>query len=335
MKLEIFEKLLPKRQAEVEVKEKEETKTVTRLSWFSKQIIKGRIFWSELNPFNTVFMLIIGSFLFIFIFGFMIPGVEIPSKIPILGGILVAGISWSLANHFNRNVRNRICELSFESTSVFVDNRKLNIYDGGEVLFLVDSSGKPIINQEEENLVRYNHQKTLFIPKNVINQFGSILGRRAKAYPDTKLQDVNTQSVDLSIIYIPKKVSESRLLKKLENVEENNKVASEIIDQLRENVMNIIKNLRGHETEQLKSLITSMSMLQETFMSTPTKLQGLLQEQYFKASGYGRYGSRYPYRSFGYGGSRFGGYGSPNWDEITRSSSDVPTELRKKDEDEE
>lgn len=331
MKLEIFEKLLPKKQDAVEIKEKTDEPKVRKLTWLYKVTTKARIAFSEINPFTTVFILIIISFLITLIVGIILPGIGILEPMPyatsILGGILVFSFSWTLSNHFNKNIRNRICTLNLEDGNVLCDNSKIDAYDGGEVLFLVDALGKPILNKDEDSLLRYNQQKTLFIPKNVIESFGSILRRRAKAYPDCKLQNVRMKLIDQSVMYIPKKVSEERLFKRLSITEQNVSVASEIIDQLRESVMNVIKNLRGHEAEQMKTLISQVSSMQEAFMATPSKIKAMVSEEYFRSQGgrYGRYGSRpySPYRSFGYGG----GSPMPRWNEL----DGTPKTLHKED----
>lgn len=336
---ELFEKILkkPEERKSIEVKEKiDEPKQIRKLTWLYKVATRARIFWSEVNPFSAVFMLTITSFLIVFIVGFILPGMgilkEMPYALPVIGGIIVFALGWEICNYFNRNMRDRICSLSLEDGNVFCDNHKIDAYDGGEVLYLVDSAGRPLLNKDEDSLLRYNKQKTIFIPKNVIESFGSILRRRAKAYPDCKLQTVSMKLIDESVMYIPKKVSESRLLKKLENIDANNHVASEIIDQLRENILNITKNIKGHEAEQMLSIIKTASQMQEEFMSTPSKLKQLLEEQYYKAQGgrYG-YGSRpySPYRSFG-------GYGNspmPPWRDIMAGSESAkPINLHAEDE---
>jgi hypothetical protein len=273
-------------------------------------------------------MILIGiAFVGMIVFGFLFPWIEVMQeftyKVPILVFLSALSIGWFLGDYMNKTIREGICEVTFEGDTHLIDNSKVDVYEGGELVYLVNYYGKPIYNVNEANMRRYGKQKNIFIPKNVIAQFGSVLGRRAKAYPDCKIQRTGMSDVDSGVLYIPRKLSESRLLKKLEAAEQNLAISNDIIEKYKGDILKVVDDLRGHEAEQLKSLIKEMSGLQEAFMGTPSRMREMIDERLRRSGGYSRfnrygsYGSNYPSYSRPYSE-----YGKPNWEELSEEDEE-------------
>ena len=295
----------------------EGSEKLEKAPWWIRLAVDFKSSLADTDPFKIVLILITIAFVGMVVFGFLFPWIEVMQeftyKIPVLIGISGFSLGWFLADYMNKSIRENICEVTFEGETHLADNRKLDIYEGGELLYLVNYYGKPIYNKDLANMRRYGKQKTIFVPRQVLSQFGSVLGRRAKAYPDCKLQATYMDDVDHGVLYIPRKLSESRLLKKLEAAEQNLGIANDMIEKYNGDIQKVVKDLRGHEAEQLKTLIKEMSGLQEAFMGTPQRLRQLVNEQMYHR--YGRYGSS-PYSNYSPYGSSFREYGRPSWNEV-------------------
>ncbi len=325
----VFEKILAKKPDKIRREsEKKPTRELGYAPWYFKAGVSVKAIVAELDPFKTVLIIIFIGFLAFGVIGFLLPFFEVigelPNKMPILGGLSLFSLAWFLCDRLNRSIRDNICEVSVEDGNILVDNRKIDVYEGGEVIYHVNFYGRPIICKDEANMRRYGKQECTFVPKQVINQFGSILGRRAKAYPDCKFQTTYMKDIDQGILYIPRKISESRLLKKLEVAEQNLGISNEIIEKLKSSILSIVKDLGGHESEQLKELIKRTTSLQEAFMATPERIKRMVDEQYWRTYR-GKYDRRHqhPY-------SKFGEQGKPPWEEITSVNPEKP--LMKEDE---
>ena len=306
---------------------------LAKAPWYIKLPVNLKIRYAETDPFKLLMMLIVISFLGFIIAGFMLPWMEvveeIPNQIPILSIFsgLTAGIF--IADRMGREVRENVCEVSLDGKTYLVDNRKVDIYEGGHIVYLVNFYGKPLLNEELDNMRRWGEQRTMFIPKLVLEQFDSILGRRAKAYPDCRLKSVYMKDVDQGIMYIPRKLSETRLLKKLEASEENLNIYHEMVEKFKGDALKIVHDLRGHESELLKALITNMNSLQQAMWGTPEKMRNLINVQlqrrqfgsYNRGSSYNRYNPSY---------NRYGSFesGKPPWSDISpvdNTPTNIPT----------
>lgn len=296
--------------------------------WFVKLAVRIKIAMSETEPFKLLFITVILCFFGFAVVGFMLPWMEVmqevPNKVPILS--IISGLTMGIfiADRMNRNIRENICEVSIGGKTFMTDNRKVDIYEGGHIIYEVNYYGKPILCKDESNMRRWGKQKSIFLPKQVIEQFDSVLGRRAKAYPDCKLKSVYMKDVDQGILYIPRKLSETRLLKKVEVAEQNLTIYHEMVEKFKADAVRIVSDLRGHESELLKSLITNMNALQQAMWGTPEKMRQMVNQQmYGRSSRYGGYSSGYnsPYNRYSsYGGSSYGSErGSPPWSDMSPS----------------
>jgi hypothetical protein len=276
---------------------------------------RTKIILSDIDPFKAISYILILGFLSMFIIGFVLPWFEVieevPNKIPIFTALGFFTIGYFLCDIQNRRIRERVCELSIGAKTFLTDNSKVDIYEGGEIIYLVNYYGRPMLCKDEANMRRWAQQQNIFIPKQVLEQFGSISGRRAKAFPDCRIKTVYMKDIDRGVLYIPKQLSETRLLKKLEVADENIVVLSEMIEKFKENAMRIASDMREFESGLLKGLIKDTSSLQEAFFDK-TKMREVAREvmygsryQQYPGSKYSKYGSRYPQRS------------GPLWHEVT------------------
>ena len=286
--------------------------------WYVKLFIQMKISMSELDPFNVVLLL---SFVVLCMFigiSVILPWLnvigEIPSKIPIISLLSGFSIGYFVSDFQSRKVRERLCEITIGGKTYIADNQKVDILPGGEVMYLTTYYGKALLNKDESNMRRYGKQRTIFIPNAVKEQFGSIYGRRAKAFPDSRLKKVWMNDIDHGILYMPRQLSETRLLKKLEAAEENIVVLNEIIDTFKESAQKIAADLRDYEGKMLVDLVNRTGKLQEAFMGKG--LQSMIDSAMYRS----RYG-RTPYtRPFGTTPYE---RGSPDWNRITpRPSSE-------------
>lgn len=289
-----------------------------RAPWFIKIINPIKIFLSETDPFKTM-LIVLGFVLVLFIaIGFILPWAEVigevPNRIPILTLISGITIGFFYADLQNRKVREKVCETSIGGKTYLLDNTKVDIFEGGEIAYVVSYYGKPVFSKDEDNMRRWGKQMTLFIPKQVITQFDSILGRRAKAYPDCRLTSVHMKDIDQGILYIPRKLSETRLLKKLEASEDQLIVMNEMLQKFKENALMIATNMREHDSKLLKALVEDTSKLQQAFFG-PEKVRNLVREMMYY---------RYPYRRDKYGRSQQE-TGGPEWAEIIPVKKDEAT----------
>ncbi len=296
--------------------------------WFIKAGMNIKIAYSETDPFKVLMIVIVLAFIGFVLIGFLLPFLEVIEEIPNQASILsiFTGLSIGvfITDRMNRAVRENVCEVSLDGKTYLADNRKVDIFEGGHIVYLVNFYGKPLLNTELDNMRRWGHQRTMFIPKTVLEQFDSVLGRRAKAYPDCKLKSVYMKDVDQGVMYIPRKLSETRLLKKLEAAEENLTIYHEMVEKFKGDAIKIVSDLRGHESELLKALISNMNSIQQAMWGTPEKMRNLINEQLQRrqyGSPYNRYGSAY--NRYGSSYNRFGSFesGKPPWSDISPVSS--------------
>jgi hypothetical protein len=293
--------------------------------WYVKMMVAFRAKMSEQDPFKVAMVLIAIALIGMIVFGFLFPWIEVMQeftyKMPVMVALSALSIGWFLGDFMNKSIREKICEVTFEGQTLLVDNQKVDVYEGGELIYLVNYYGKPRYNIDEANLRRYGKQQNIFIPRNVIAQFGSVLGRRAKAFPDCKIQKTHMKEVDQGVLYIPRKLSESRLLKKLEAAEQNLMISNDLIEKYKADILKVVDDLRGHEAEQLKSLIKEMSGLQEAFMGTPSRIDRLVKEQmyrgrYYGSTPYSPYSSYRPYHR------PYSEYGKPSWEDVAEEGGE-------------
>jgi len=284
-----------------------------RAPWYIKLLVQMRMFFSTIDPFRTTLFILAIILTIFFVIGFILPWInvvgEVPNKIPMIS--LISG--FTLGAYFieilNKRVREHSCELAIGGKIHIADNQKVDILPGGEIIYLTNYYGKPLMNNDESKMQRYGKQRTIFIPKTVIEQFGSIQGRRARAYPDCRLRIIRMRDIDLGIMYIPKQISETRLLKKLETADELVNVLNETIDKYKENSAKIASDLRDFDKAILKDLVESNTALQEAFLG---KFQSMLREEMYR--------TRNPYSKNRYGSSYGSRYerGTPPWGEVAR-----------------
>ena len=152
------------------------------------------------------------------------------------------------------------------------------------------------------------------------------MGRRAKSYPDCKMKTVWMREVDAGIMYIPKKLSEARLLKQVEALESNLSVMNELNEQFKENAKKIAMTHADFEGTILNDLIKKQSSLQEAYMGTGQKLRGMINEMMYpyNRGGYQPYNRYQPFNRFGVE------RGSPPWQSVTppvtTNTSETPEE---------
>jgi len=259
--------------------------------FFIKVIVNIKILLSRMDPFRTTLILILTA-----LFGFMIMTIllpwlqiaaDIPNKIPILSLISGVSIGFFIADYQGRNRREGLCELVVGAKTHVADNKKVEILPGGsELIYLTTKYGKPLINTDDTNIRRWGKQRCLIIPKQVLEQFGSIRGRRAKSYPDCRLKQVFMKDIDLGISYIPRKVSETRLIKQLENAEQQILVLDEMMEKFKENARKIASDAGEFESQILSDLVGRMTKLQEAFWTD--KVKSMVNEQMYKSRYYGR-----------------------------------------------
>jgi len=315
----VLEKLRAKEHNVIRKPMEESPNKYEKAPWYFKMVVSFRKKMSEQDPFKVAMVLIAIALIGMIVFGFLFPWIEVMQeftyKMPVMVALSALSIGWFLGDFMNKSIREGICEVTFEGQTLLIDNQKVDVYEGGELIYLVNYYGKPIYNADESKMRRYGKQQNIFIPRNVINQFGSVLGRRAKAYPDCKIQSTHMEQVDQGVLYIPRKLSESRLLKKLEAAEQNLAISNDIIEKYKGDILKVVDDLRGHEAEQLKSLIKEMSGLQEAFMGTPSRIDRMMKEQMYR--GYNRYGSRYPgYSPYSSYRRPYSEYGRPSWEDV-------------------
>jgi hypothetical protein len=297
--------------------------------WWVKFGVRSKVFLSELDPFRTLLLVTSFALVAFLVFAFLLPWIqviqEVPNRWPILAMISGVTIGFFFSDFKNGTIRQSMCELSIGGLTYIVDNRKIDIYEGGEILYIINYYGKPIYNKEETNMRRYGVQSNIFVPKEVLSQFGSVLGRRAKAYPDCKLKTVWMREVDQGVIYIPRKLSETRLLKKIEIAEENLTVYHEMVERLKGDMVKIVSDMQGHEANLLKGLIDRMSSVQRAFYGTPEKIAQMVRQEVYRR-GYSSYNRFRPYGME---------TGAPDWNEIAPAEDidSLPPTTNKEEED--
>jgi len=275
-----------------------------------KLLVNLKTFISETDPLRVILFASILALVAFIIIGFALPWLEViqdvPSKIPILTAISFFTLGVFFYDFKMKTIIERICELSIDGRTFLVDNRRIDLTPGGEILYRVNSSGKPLYNHDESNMRTYGKQKTIFIPKQVLDQFDTVRGHKAKAYPQCKLKETRLNDVNYGIYYVPTKVSESRLLKRIETTQANLEIYREMIDQFINDTKKIVNDLHTQEASHLKGIVNNISMLQKAMYGTPEQIAKQVRQQSYQMGA----GSRYPYSS------RFSHYGNPSWSNV-------------------
>ena len=234
---------------------------------------------------------------------------EMPNKIPIAGGTTAAFLVWWFADLYHKHFTERVCVLSLEGRRIYVDNNNIDMLPKSERLYICNAYGNPIYNDENDDPRRYMQQKTISVPKEITEQFGSVRGMKALSYSDCNLTEVSMEEVDFSIFYLPRHISEERLIKENDRLKLAIAVANDIIIKLKKDMVAAVKNLRGSEKERLEGLIEQMSSLKQAFYGTPESLREMVRGEMYRPRWASRFGGG-GYDQY-YGGNQE--YREPSW----------------------
>lgn len=326
----VFEKLLKKKEDLNRVQKAEnimgydkEEERIRKAPWYIKLAIYLKIKLSETEPF-VAWMYFLGFILLVFVaVSFVLPFYnvvqDVPNKIPIFSTISGLLLGMYLEHTRKLKIDEKRCEVSIGSHTVIADNSRIEVTKDGEVIYLTNYNGSALIEKDKSKIRRYGEQKCLLIPKQVLEQFGSIQSKKAKAYPDCKLKNARQEDIDYGIVYIPRKVSETRLLKKLDAAEENVMILDEIITKLKEQGSKIANDTRGYYGKLIKQFVDEMTSMQDAFWGSKSRVQKAIRDELYHS---GR--SRYPssYNRYGSGSSYFRSRGTPPWDEVSSTVRD-------------
>ncbi len=253
---------------------------------------------SETDPIKVVLVIFAFFWMAIFSWTILLPYIgvigDMPNKMPIMGGITTVAVVWWFSDIYHKQINDRVCVLSLDGRKVYIDNTKIDVLPRSERLYVVNSYGNPIYNTEEDDPRRYGKQKTISVPNEVREQFGSVRGMRALSYSDCKLTDIAMDSVDYSIFYYPRHVSEEKLLKENERMKLAMSVSNDTITKLKRDMMAVVKNIRGADKERLESLIEEMSGLKKAFYGGPEQLREMVRQEMYRPRSqiYNRYTPR-------------------------------------------
>lgn len=218
---------------------------------------------------------------------------EMPNRIPVMGGITTAFIVWWLSDVYHRHFTDRICVLALDGRRIYVDNQKVDMLPKSERIYVVNRYGNPIFNEDEGDPRRHMLQKTISVPKEIIDQFGSVRDMHALSYSDCSLTDVCMEEVDYSIFYMPRHISEERLIKENDRLKLAIALGNDIITKLKRDMIAAVKNLRGSERERLEGLIEQMSSLKQAFYGSPEQLRDMVRQEMYQPRPWNRFGSGY------------------------------------------
>ena len=236
--------------------------------FFVKSIIKFKFFLSDTDPTVVttymIFIILGGTFIGAVFLPFLGVIGEIPNKVPFCGGVTIAALSWWARGIYDVRVKERICVLSFNGENYYVDNCKVVSIIGGELLFLLNRYGKPLYNQDGDDPRRYNTQKTLFVEKIILSQFGSVRGHTALSYSDCRRIVVSMNRIDYSIKYTPRSLNEEQLLDSIDVLKTKVSAKDVEITQLKTTIAQLSKDY-ADTTEKIgiAPLKTSRKMREE------------------------------------------------------------------------
>jgi len=309
----------PSEQTDFETRVENVAKT-KHAPWWLKMAVNMRFASANVDPFITTQIICLIALVVTICVCIILPFfkviADVANKWAYIGSLGSLFIGMFIMDLQNRAVRNRVCEVSIDGKTYMFDNRKIDIYDGGEIIYRINSYGKPVLCKEEDNLQRWGKQLNLFVPRDVLTQFDSIMGRKAKAYPDCHLKDVYMEDVDAGLMYLPRKISETRLLKQVEALEEQLKVMFDLTEQFKNAAKKIATTHADFEGVILNDLIKKQTSLQEAFWGTGAKFRQLINDSLYQQrfSGY-----QTPYYN------RYQESGGPNWRNVSpRQPEELP-----------
>jgi hypothetical protein len=296
----------------------EDTTIFEKAPWYIRLIFNLKKTITDLDPMRLALWVILIVWIIAITILILLPFMgaieEVPNRMPFTGGITTAFIVWWLSYVYHRHFEGRKCVLALDGRRIFVDNSKVDVLPKSERVYVVNAYGNPIFNIDEGDPRRYMQQKTISVPKEIIEQFGSVRGMSALSYSDCSLTEVSMEEVDFSIFYMPRHISEERLIRENDRLKLAIALGNDIITKLKRDMIAAVKNLRGSEKERLEGLIEQMSSLKQAFYGSPEQLREMVrQEMYQPRQWGGRFGGYQPYQSE---------YTQPSWSKFSSGRQD-------------